>query len=275
MAVASDAKAGGETNVANESIWISGRPGEHRFCGGCHESRTEVRTREPGLTLAALHGPKPFLEPRAQRISTTAYALNGGNLANPAALRGVPWDKAIQPILEAKCVSCHGPDNKAGVGTFTVTDMTTMTTQIFKFDLSGTKLNVMVGERMTGDFTASYISIMGLGELLGDDTVTITSTGTSITGKPFPVSYVAPAAAARSNLIKMLNPPQRYPSVDPNVHAFSATNLSAAEQTMVQKFATAHASVQLTADEMYLLILNIDMGGQYFFRENLEEAGQQ
>ena len=116
MAVASEQKAGGETNVANESIWISGRPGEHRFCGGCHESRTEVRTREPGLTLAALHGAKPFLEPRAQRISTTAYALNGGNLANPAALRGVPWDKAIQPILEAKCVSCHGPDNKAGVG---------------------------------------------------------------------------------------------------------------------------------------------------------------
>ncbi len=92
--------------------------------------------------------------------------------------------------------------------------------------------------------------------------------------QPFPVSYVAPAAAARSNLIKMLNPPQRYPSVDPNVRAFSAANLSADEQTMVQKFATAHASVQLTADEMYLLILNIDMGGQYFFRENLEEAGQ-
>ena len=26
---------------------------------------------------------------------------------------------------------------------------------------------------------------------------------------------------------------------------------------------------QLTADEYYLLILNIDMGGQFFFRENL------
>ncbi len=103
-------KAGGETNVANESIWISGRPGEHRFCGGCHESRTEVKTREPGLTLAGVHGPVNLVQPRAQRISTTAYTLTGGNLANPAALRGVPWDKAIQPILDAKCVSCHGPD---------------------------------------------------------------------------------------------------------------------------------------------------------------------
>ena len=27
---------------------------------------------------------------------------------------------------------------------------------------------------MTGDFTASYISLMGLGEILGDDVVSIT-----------------------------------------------------------------------------------------------------
>jgi hypothetical protein len=30
---------------------------------------------------------------------------------------------------------------------------------------------------------------------------------------------------------------------------------------------------ELTADEHYLLILNIDMGGQFFFRENLNTAG--
>ena len=28
-------------SIANESIWISGRAGEQRFCGGCHENRTE------------------------------------------------------------------------------------------------------------------------------------------------------------------------------------------------------------------------------------------
>ena len=33
------------------------------------------------------------------------------------------------------------------------------------------------------------------------------------------------------------------------------------------------ASPELTADEIYLLILNIDMGGQFFFRENLNTAG--
>jgi hypothetical protein len=74
--------------------------------------------------------------------------------------------------------------------------------------------------------------------------------------------------------MKMLNPPQRFPAVDMNTRAFTADNLSSDEQAWTQAFATAHASVKLTADEYYLLILNIDMGGQFFFRENLDEAGQ-
>ena len=37
--------------------------------------------------------------------------------------------------------------------------------------------------------------------------------------------------------------------------------------------AAAKGYAELTADEMYLLILNIDMGGQFFFRENLNSAG--
>jgi hypothetical protein len=203
--------------------------------------------------------------PRAQRISTT-YTYDS--------VRGVPWDKAIQPILNAKCISCHDDKNSAGVPPYTVTDTTTGTSQTFTFDLTGGKLDITVGERMTGAFTKSYISIMGLGEILGDDAVMITSNGTSIMGQPFPVSYVAPAAAARSNLMKMLNPPQRFPAVDMNTRAFTADNLSSDEQAWTQAFATAHASVKLTADEYYLLILNIDMGGQFFFRENLDEAGQ-
>ena len=48
MAVASGQKAGGETNVANESIWISGRAGEQRFCGGCHENRTDEHRHPAG-----------------------------------------------------------------------------------------------------------------------------------------------------------------------------------------------------------------------------------
>ena len=84
----------------------------------------------------------------------------------------MPWDKAIQPILDAKCASCHNGDaTKACNPSYTVTDMTSGTSQTFIFDLRGQKLNVTVGEKMTGDYTASYMSLMGLGEILGDDVV--------------------------------------------------------------------------------------------------------
>ena len=267
MSVASGQKPGGETDVANESIWISGRGGEQRFCGGCHENRSTNTVLQPGLTEAVLRGPVNLSVPRAQRLNPTAFQLAGGTLANAAGLRGIPWDKAIQPILDANCVSCHGADNKAGVPSYTVVDMTSMTMQTFNFDLTGSPLAVTVGERMTGAYTTSYISIMGLGEILGDDAVTITGTA-GITGV-VPPDYVKPAAAARSNLMMMLNPPQRFPTVDMNTRAFPSADTTAAQQTMMNTFKTAHASVNMSADEFYLLILNIDMGGQFYFRENL------
>ena len=51
---------------------------------------------------------------RAARVDR-GHTLTGGNL--PAGtvpgdngVRGVPWDMAIQPILDAKCASCHDGD---------------------------------------------------------------------------------------------------------------------------------------------------------------------
>jgi hypothetical protein len=234
-------------NVANESIWISGRSGEQRACGGCHESRSATSSIQPGLTQAALSSAINLDVPRAQRISTV-YSYDS--------VRGVPWNKAIQPILDAKCISCHDANNTAGVPSYTVTDMTTGTSQEFKFDLTGGQLDVMVGERMTAAFSKSYISIMGLGEILGEDTVMITGTVPDL---------VAPGSAKDSEFIQRLNPMQRFP-MDASVRAFAGS-------TVATSHASSHAGVAaLTADEMYLFILNIDMGGQYFFRENLEDA---
>ena len=59
---------------------------------------------------------------------------------------------------------------------------------------------------MTGDFTASYISLMGLGEILSDADVTFDPAP--------PKQYVEPASALNSLVIQMLNPMQRYPEVD-------------------------------------------------------------
>jgi hypothetical protein len=254
-------------SIANEPIWISGRAGEQRFCGGCHESRTKAATLPPGIPTNVLAGAVNLVVPRPQRVDSTAYVLSGGAFtkANPKlptdnAVQGVPWDMAIQPILDAKCASCHngtpGPANPS----YTITDNATMVSQTFTFDLRGQKVNVMIGERATGDFTASYLSLMGLGEILSDADVTY---------DPAPPKQYVEAGSARDSLVvQMMNPAQRYPA-SAAVRAFtdrSSTN-----------GAISHAAdkgyTELTADEAYLLTLNIDMGGQFFFRENLNTAG--
>jgi Hydrazine synthase alpha subunit middle domain len=246
-------------SVANESIWISGRAGEQRVCGGCHENRSETPQIAPGQIDGMLAGAVNLDVPRPQRItpfvagSTTDYDFSYGNI------RGVPWDKAIQPILDAKCVSCHdGDTTKPGNPSYTVTDMTTGTSQTFNFDLRGTKLNVTVGEKMTGAFTSSYLSIMGLGEILGDDVVTITGDYAGEYG------YVSPGSAKDSKIIQMLNPPQRFPAVDLTTRAFASGGVHPTD--------VGHPEWELTPDEYYRMILNIDMGGQFYFRENKDTA---
>jgi hypothetical protein len=242
-------------SVANESIWISGRAGEQRFCGGCHEDRAKTPALAPGQTDNVLAGAVNLDIPRAQRI--TQYIAGTQNYDfTYGSMRGVPWDKAIQPILDAKCVSCHDGDaSKPGNPTYTVMDLTSMTQQTFTFDLRGQRLNVTVGERMTGAYTASYISVMGLGEILGDHDVNITGDANAQYG------YVSAGSAKDSAIIKLLNPPQRFPAVDLNVRAFGGTSHAAAK-----------GYTELTADEFYRLILNIDMGGQFYFRENRDTA---
>jgi hypothetical protein len=242
-------------SVANEPIWISGRAGEQRVCGGCHEDRTKTPLLQPGQTQAQLAGAVNLDVPRPQRITsylagTQNFDFSYGNM------RGVPWNKAIQPILDAKCVSCHDGTPSAANPSYTVTDLTRMTSQTFTFDLRGQQLNVTVGEKMTGAYTASYISVMGLGEIIGDDVV-------KITGNYMQYGYVSPASAKDSKIIQMLNPTQRFPAVDTSVRAF---------QTTPHMTEVGHPEWELTADEMYRFILNIDMGGQFYFRENKDSA---
>jgi hypothetical protein len=71
----------------------------------------------------------------------------------------------------------------------------------------------------------------------------------------------------------MLNPSQRFP-VDAATRAFPDRTFNGMQITAGKiSHAAEVGSAELTADEMYLLILNIDMGGQFFFRENLNTAG--
>ena len=72
------------------------------------------------------------------------------------------------------------------------------------------------------------------------------------------VPYVRPGSAKASRVIAKLNPPQRFPSIDMNTRAFPGPAHPA----------DVAPNMALTADEYYLLILNIDMGAQFYFREN-------
>jgi hypothetical protein len=226
-------------SLASEPVWISGRPGEQRICGGCHEDRAKNTVIPPGTTEAAVRAAVDLDVPRPARVSQD-FSYDK--------VRGVPWDKALQPIFDAKCISCHngveGPANRK----FTVIDKTLNTMQDFIFDLRGQKLPLTVGEKKSNDFTASYISLVGLGMELGEDNVQIIGDY-----KPF----IAQGAAKDSDVIKKLNPPQRFPDVNADLHAFPGPQHPAdvGGQT-------------LTPDEYYLMILNIDMGAQFYFREN-------
>jgi hypothetical protein len=226
-------------SLASEPVWVSGRPGEQRICGGCHEDRSKNTVIPPGTTEASVRAAVNLDVPRGDRISQDF---------SPDKVRGVPWDKALQPIFNTKCISCHegtpGPANRS----FTVVDKTLNTMQTFTFDLTEKKIMLTVGERRSYDFPASYISLVGLGMELGENTVEIMGDY-----KPF----IAPGAAKDSDVIKKLNPPQRFPTVNPDLHAFPGPQHPADV-----------GGQALTPDEYYLMILNIDMGAQFYFREN-------
>jgi hypothetical protein len=72
-------------------------PGENRGCIGCHETRSDVvPVRRKGLAMA-----KDAVRPTPPPWGDTTL---------------INYEKMIQPIFEAKCVKCHGPeDPKAGL----------------------------------------------------------------------------------------------------------------------------------------------------------------
>jgi hypothetical protein len=82
------------------------------------------------------------------------------------------------------------------------------------------------------------------------------------------VSSLTPGAAATSTEIQMLNPPARFPAVDNTDRAFPGKPVHPAEVGTYNGHDGADPKYVLTPDEYYLLILNADDGGQFYFREN-------
>ena len=225
-----------------EPIWISGNPGESKVCGGCHEDRTLTTIIDPGQAEAFIEDPTDLMS-QVGRFERLSHDYNSN-------LVGIPWNLALQPVFDAKCVDgCHngtpGPANKS----LTITDPETGQTQTMVFDLRGHEVDYGVGEAMLSGYSASHLS------LLGPDPEDIEEAGLEVSGD-MPI-YVEAEDARGSILIQKLNPPKMYPTINLNDRAFDGPT-----------HPSDVGGVDLTPEEYRMLIEMADNGGQYFSREN-------
>ncbi|HMG24087.1 MAG TPA: hypothetical protein VK607_22280, partial [Kofleriaceae bacterium] len=123
-------------SIFNEPVWFSGRPGEARMCGGCHEDRTKTTNVAPGLldTFAAGAATLFATTPRAGRVNNTPAAATD--------IVGVGWDTQVQPIFNANCVTgCHDANNSAGIPGYQIVNAkTNAVVANWALNLTGTPL---------------------------------------------------------------------------------------------------------------------------------------
>ncbi len=232
----------------SEPIWVSAAPGESRFCGGCHESRSETTVIQPGITEAIAAGPTDLQ-------STTARSLRVSASYTRDTTVGVPWDQALQQVFDAKCVSCHNGVAGAANPSWSITDPMTGETFDWTFNLSGDAVDWAIGGEMMSGYSASHLSLMG------PDMMELEEAGLVVTGEL--TIYIEPSKARDSILIQKLNPVQQFPTQDMNNRAFDTSEFVPHAQAM---------GVELTADEYYLMVLAADNGGQFYSRENAPGA---
>jgi hypothetical protein len=164
---------------------------------------------------------------------------------------GVPWDTAVQPVFDNKCVSCHGPGSTNGWEVQLV-DQATGTAVNFSFELTGDPVNITIGDLMITGFSKSYISMAGfMMEDLEEAGIDIVPVRGTYTPGMMPFDY------AHSETQKRLNPVQQYPTQDTAVRLLSGAAVDA-----------THSSLGLTADQHYILQLAADAGLNWFSREN-------
>jgi len=245
-----------DLSIRSQTTWIQGMPGESRVCGGCHEDRNQANLPSVGagaLTIAAGRGPENFMKPVNMR---TEYPWAKSNEAdNP---------NEIQALLNAKCVSCHNGttngDKPQEFYTLTMTNAVLGTMHEYKvprMDLTDTPVEVYY-DRQVASWASSYVSLFYPAALsMEEGKVSVTGT--------IPPKWAVPSDARNSLLIEKLNitsikDPSSY--AWPLDAAFTDPNVAGGKRTDHGKVAG------LTRDELVKLIRTIDMGGQYYARQN-------
>jgi hypothetical protein len=240
-------------SVRNQRLWIQGMPGESRVCGGCHESRTGYNLPGAGQnpTAASTIGPQNFFASVQDRMAIPATITTGN-----ATVGEYPWDKRIQPLLDAKCASCHNGTTNGNKPqeyyTFSHTAAGATMPMMYpipRLDLSSTEVTAYY-DRKVQKWPASYVSIFF------PATISMSmGMGGSVQGN-VPPSWGVPEAARESVLIEKLN--------------VQAADGSYAWDIATHPMHPEDVNVTLTPDERALLIRSMDLGGQFYSRANAD-----
>jgi len=243
--------------IRSQTTWIQAMPGESRVCGGCHERRTEAFKPSAGALTLAAAAPQNFLQPVSERLEYPWDNANPGKEGNE-----------IQRLLTSKCASCHN-ETQNGSGpqetyTVTMTDEETGLATPYtlpRLDLSDRPITVTY-DREVATWPASYVSLFYPATLqMG------MAMGAELTAGTPPPAWARPSDARNSALIEKLNitglrDPNR--TAWPLGEAFSDPGIKGATRTLHPE----DVGVTLTRDERVKLIRAIDLGGQYYSRQN-------
>jgi len=257
-----------ELAIRNQTTWIQGMPGEARVCGGCHEERTAPNTpTAQAQPMAASNGFQDFSTTPILDRTEYPWQMTMGTLGANST--------EIQKILDAKCVSCHNGTKNGNDAqetySVTMTDQTTgkkTTYTLSRLDLSSTPVTVTY-DRKTATYPASYVSIFypaALGMEMGQ--------GTTVMGS-VPPEWGIPSDARHSLLVEKLNITS---AIDSSKYAWTlgepfsdANNTMAGYVGVKGGTRTMHpenVGGSLTREERTALIRSIDMGGQFYSRQN-------
>lgn len=241
-------------SLQNEPVWVAAAPKTSNVCGGCHEDRAATTVINPGITAAFAVGPENLMSDvtRYDRVSsdfTLARTASGTQ-----GTVDIPWDLALQPIFDAKCISCHNGDPALTVNgqlanpSYSIVDPETGASQTITFDLRGQEIQYYEDGNLVTGYSASHLSIMG------PDMMELEDAGLEVVGDM--QIYMEPLSARDSLLIQILNTQRMFPAPDPTDRAFGTTT---------------HGDTYgftLTAAEEMLFIEKADTGGQFYSRLN-------
>lgn len=242
-----------ELAIRSQTTWIQGMPGEDRVCGGCHESRKDpVLPGGQGLTTAAAKGPQNFNLSIDKRQEYPWYSADAPYAANE-----------IQKILDAKCAQCHNDSTTEYYTVNMTNNLTGETTpyQIPRLDLTNKPITITYDNK-TATYPVSYVS------MFYPAAMKVTTMDLEIVGT-VPPKWAVPSDARNSALIEKINMPS---SKDSNKTAwalgqpFSDPGIKGGTRTLHPE----DKGVELTRDERRALIRAIDMGGQYYARQNTQ-----